>query len=99
MNDSLYHDPDLTRFYDLENGWREDFDYCVGMARGALSVLDLGCGTGQLAAVLANDGARRVVGVDPLTRCWTSRGRGPAAIASHGCARMPGQFGWNSLST
>lgn len=65
MNDSLYHDPDLTRFYDLENGWREDFDYCVGMARGALSILDLGCGTGQLAAVLANDGARRVVGVDP----------------------------------
>jgi SAM-dependent methyltransferase len=35
------------------------------MAKGAPSVLDLGCGTGQLAAALAREGAREVCGVDP----------------------------------
>ncbi len=61
--DRLYHDPDLAGFYDLENGWGPDFDYCAELARNAASVLDLGCGTGQLAARLAE--GREVVGVDP----------------------------------
>jgi hypothetical protein len=28
-HDALYHDPEAARFYDLENGWRSDFDFCV----------------------------------------------------------------------
>lgn len=63
IDDRLYIDPELVQFYDLENSGGPDFDYCVGLARQAASVLDLGCGTGQLAAAVA--GPRLVVGVDP----------------------------------
>lgn len=63
MTDRLYSDPDLVQFYDIENEAGVDFDYCVGFARDAGSVLDLGCGTGQLAAALAD--RRSVTGVDP----------------------------------
>ena len=62
----IYQNPDLARFYDYAHGWhtqRADFDYCVALAKNAESVLDLGCGTGELAASLTS--ARRVTGVDP----------------------------------
>ena len=64
-DDRLYHDPALADFYDLENGWERspDFAYCRAFAADAASVLDLGCGTGELAVALA--GERLVVGVDP----------------------------------
>lgn len=65
QNDPLYHDPDLASFYDVENEWLEDMETCFDLAKRAGSVLDLGCGTGLLAATLAEDGRRRVVGVDP----------------------------------
>src|SRR5690554_3468636 len=63
--EALCHDPELARFYDLANGWREDFDFCMRLAEGAASVLDLGYGTGQLAAALAEAGNREVFGADP----------------------------------
>lgn len=66
-SDELYEDPDVARFYDHVNGWQQrgrvDFDYCRLLARDAASVLDLGCGTGELAAALAD--TRSVTGVDP----------------------------------
>lgn len=62
-SDRLYHDPALVRFYDLDNGWGADLDFCLGLAGNARSVLDLGCGTGRFAARLA--GSREVAGVDP----------------------------------
>jgi ubiquinone/menaquinone biosynthesis C-methylase UbiE len=61
--DPLYRDPALAQFYDLANRWGIDFDYCTSLAANAASVLDLGCGTGELAAALAPN--RRVTGVDP----------------------------------
>ncbi len=61
--DRLYDDPDLVQFYDLENGWGPDFDFCVGLAADARSVLDLGCGTGELTAKLSE--TCEVVGIDP----------------------------------
>lgn len=64
--DRLYDDPELVQFYDLENGWRADFDLCARLAADVRSVLDLGCGTGELAAGLAQrfpDCA--VTGADP----------------------------------
>jgi SAM-dependent methyltransferase len=61
--ESLYHAPEFARFYDADNPWSADKEYCLRQAAGARAVLDLGCGTGQLAA--ASSKGRRVVGVDP----------------------------------
>lgn len=61
--DPLYNDTDLVRFYDLDNGWGPDLEYCAGFAEGAASVLDLGCGTGLFLASLPEN--MRLVGVDP----------------------------------
>jgi SAM-dependent methyltransferase len=60
-----YNDPDVVRFYDIENGWAEDFDFCSDLAKGRRAILDLGCGTGMLAAALARRADRLVVAVDP----------------------------------
>lgn len=65
QEDRLYHDPELVQFYDLDNESRDDFGFCLNLAADAGSVLDLGCGTGQLAVELAP--GRSVVGVDPAT--------------------------------
>lgn len=62
--DQLYRDPQLADFYDLENSWGKDDDYCRDLAASASSVLDLGCGTGRLATTLVTD-KRCVIGVDP----------------------------------
>lgn len=62
-DDALYRDPLLAQFYDAANGWAADFDYCVRLAEGACSILDLGCGTGELTVALSQN--RDVVGVDP----------------------------------
>lgn len=64
QDDRLYNDADLAQFYDLENGWADDTRFCLALAREAGSVLDLGCGTGLLAAEIAKAGTP-VVGVDP----------------------------------
>ncbi|MFZ5870345.1 MAG: methyltransferase domain-containing protein [Actinomycetota bacterium] len=65
----------LAALYDRENGGRDDTEFYVALAAGLDSehVVDLGCGTGVLALVLAGAG-HRVTGVDPARRrCWTSR--------------------------
>lgn len=63
MQDRLFEDPELVQFYDAENGWADDTRYCLTLAKGARSVLDLGCGIGLLAAALG--GSREVWGIDP----------------------------------
>ncbi|MGA7267411.1 MAG: class I SAM-dependent methyltransferase [Aestuariivirga sp.] len=63
MTDALFEDPALVQFYDLENGLKDDTRFCLSLASGKASVLDLGCGTGLLAAALGE--GREVFGVDP----------------------------------
>jgi SAM-dependent methyltransferase len=63
MPDALYDDPDLAGFYDWDCPWSPDHDWFVSLVTSAGSVLDLGCGTGIVAAALALRG-QEVVGVD-----------------------------------
>ena len=66
MPDALFADPRLARIYDLFDGARDDLTLYLEIADefGASSVLDVGCGTGCFATLLADSG-RTVVGVDP----------------------------------
>ncbi|MGB3441345.1 MAG: class I SAM-dependent methyltransferase [Actinophytocola sp.] len=66
MADAIYADRRLTPVYDALEGDRGDLPAYLAIADelGAERVLDVGCGTGSLAIVLAESG-RTVVGVDP----------------------------------
>jgi len=52
-----------VQFYDSDNEWGPDLDYCLRLSREAVSVLDLGCGTGALLSHMA--GSQVKVGIDP----------------------------------
>jgi SAM-dependent methyltransferase len=66
MPDAIFADPRLARLYDTFDGPRVDLDLYLAIASEleATSVLDIGCGTGSLAVLLASSGLE-VVGVDP----------------------------------
>lgn len=66
MPDAIFADPRLARIYDAFDGPRVDLDLYLGIAAElkASRVLDVGCGTGSLAVLLASSGLE-VVGVDP----------------------------------
>ncbi|WP_417216225.1 class I SAM-dependent methyltransferase [Arthrobacter sp.] len=66
MADEIFTSPRLAVLYDALDPDRDDLDAYLDMVGefGARSVLDVGCGTGTLACLLADRGLE-VVGVDP----------------------------------
>jgi ubiquinone/menaquinone biosynthesis C-methylase UbiE len=69
MADRIFEDPKLADVYDMfDFAERPDLDPYIVMAEeyGAQSVIDIGCGTGNLACRLAALG-KEVIGVDPAT--------------------------------
>ena len=66
MPDAIFDDPRLAAIYDALDPDRSDLDAYVAIVEeiGARSVLDLGCGTGVFALMLADRGVD-VIGVDP----------------------------------
>lgn len=66
MPDAIFAHPRLAAVYDAFDGARDDLAAYLGIAAelGAGRVLDVGCGTGSLAVLLAR-GGRTVMGVDP----------------------------------
>ncbi|GAA1250096.1 class I SAM-dependent methyltransferase [Prauserella halophila] len=66
MPDAIFADPRLAALYDVFESPRDDLALYLGLADevGAARVLDVGCGTGELAAALASRGCE-VVGAEP----------------------------------
>jgi SAM-dependent methyltransferase len=64
--DPIFADPRLAAVYDHFDGARDDLTAYVALVRelGATRVVDVGCGTGSLAVLLADRGYH-VMGVDP----------------------------------
>jgi SAM-dependent methyltransferase len=66
LPDAAFDDPRLAGIYDVLDPDRSDLNFYLAMIEefGARSLLDLGCGTGVFALLLADRGVR-VIGVDP----------------------------------
>jgi SAM-dependent methyltransferase len=80
MVDAAFADPRQAELYDPLDPDRSDLDAYVAMAVefGAVSVLDVGCGTGTLACLLAGRGLT-VIGADPAAASLAVARRKPGA--------------------
>ena len=66
MADAIFEEPRLAEIYDAVDDDRSDLDAYVVLIDelGADVVLDVGCGTGTFACLLAGNG-KEVTGIDP----------------------------------
>ncbi len=66
MVDYLFSEPRLAELYDAFCAGREDFDFYLPLVMSAESVLDVGCGTGELLRTAREAGhTGRLCGLDP----------------------------------
>lgn len=82
MVDALFGLPRLAEVYDAFEPDRRDLNAYLDMVEefGASSILDVGCGTGVFACLLAQRG-KSVIGVDPAAASLAVAGRKPGADA------------------
>ncbi|WP_432863853.1 class I SAM-dependent methyltransferase [Microbispora rosea] len=97
MPDPIFAHPRLAAVYDAFDGDRDDLGAYLAIASelGADRVLDVGCGTGSLAVLLADSG-RTVMGVDPAEaslRIARSKDRAGRITWIHGDATEVPAFG------
>lgn len=80
MADEVFANRRLAEIYDTLDGDRSDLDVYVELVEelGATSVLDVGCGTGTFACLLAGHG-KDVTGVDPAAASLDVARRKPLA--------------------
>jgi SAM-dependent methyltransferase len=80
MPDAAFEHPRLAEIYDALDSDRSDLDAYVALAGefGARTVLDVGCGTGTLAGLLAGHGLN-VTAVDPAAASLDVARRKPGA--------------------
>ena len=65
MADAHYELPELAVLYDVECVWSEDRAFYLNLAGSeAISILEIGCGTGMVARAMAEAG-HEVMGIDP----------------------------------
>jgi ubiquinone/menaquinone biosynthesis C-methylase UbiE len=76
MPDPIFNEPRLAALYDPLDPDRSDLEIYAALAAelGARSVVDIGCGTGSFACMLARRGLE-VVAVDPAEAMLTVAGR------------------------
>lgn len=76
MPDAIFGEPRLAEIYDALDADRSDLDAYAAMADefSAVTVLDVGCGTGTLACLLAATRRRK--------RGWSGTGSRPIAVSS-----------------
>jgi SAM-dependent methyltransferase len=90
LPDAVFATQRLAEIYDVVEGQRGDLDHYLAIADelGARSVLDVGCGTGTLACLLADRGIQ-VAGVDPVAASLASPAPSPAPTGSGGWKATP----------
>lgn len=93
MADAIFAERRLAEIYDPLDPDRSDLDAYVAMAEefGARAVLDIGCGTGTFACLLAERGID-VVAVDPAGASLDVARAKPGRTGCGGCTARSATF-------
>ncbi len=96
--DLHYTEPELVALYDQQNPRGEDYDFFIRKAQilNAKTVVDIGCGTGQLACEFAGLGFS-VTGLDPAQAMLAYAKQQPGAAKVHWLSGDAGALGANTF--